>query len=38
MVPNLGGNANNGSNCGFAYANCENDPANANPNIGSRNC
>ena len=37
-VPNLGGNANNGSNCGFAYANFENDPANSNPNIGSRNC
>lgn len=37
-VPNLGGNANNGSNCGFAYANFENDPANSNPDIGSRNC
>lgn len=37
-MPNLGGNENNGSNCGFAYANIDNDPSNANPNIGSRNC
>lgn len=37
-VPNLGGNANNGSYCGFAYANYDNEPTNSNPNIGSRNC
>lgn len=37
-MPYLCGNANNGSNCGFAYANFENDPSNSNPNIGSRNC
>lgn len=32
----FGGNANNGANCGFAYANTNNAPSNANTNIGSR--
>lgn len=32
----FGGNANNGTNCGFVYANANNVPANANANIGSR--
>lgn len=32
----LGGNANNGANDGFAYANVNNAPTNANANIGSR--
>ena len=33
---NFGGNANNGANCGFAYANTNNAPSNTNANIGSR--
>lgn len=32
----FGGNANNGANCGFAYANTNNAPSNTNANIGSR--
>lgn len=32
----LGGNANNGTNDGFAYVNSNNTPSNANANIGSR--
>ncbi len=32
----FGGNANNGSNAGFTYANSNNAPSNANANIGSR--
>lgn len=32
----FGGNANNGANCGFLYANTNNAPSNANANIGSR--
>ena len=31
-----GGNANNGANCGLAYANSNNDWSNSNANIGSR--
>ena len=31
-----GGNANNGTNDGFAYANSNNAPSNANTNVGSR--
>ncbi len=34
----FGGNANNGSNAGFAYANSNNVPSNANANIGSHLC
>lgn len=34
----FGGNANNGSNAGFAYANSNNAPSNANANIGSHLC
>lgn len=30
------GNANNGANCGFGYANSNNVPSNTNANIGSR--
>lgn len=32
----FGGNANNGANCGFVYANSNNAPSNTNANIGSR--
>lgn len=32
------GNANNGSNAGFVYANSNNTPSNTNANIGSRKC
>ena len=32
----FGGNANNGVNCGFLYANTNNAPSNAAANIGSR--
>lgn len=32
----FGGNANNGTNAGFAYANSRNVPSNSNANIGSR--
>lgn len=32
------GNANNGTNAGFAYANTNNAPTNANANIGSQLC
>jgi hypothetical protein len=32
----FGGDANNGASDGFAYANANNVPANANTNIGSR--
>lgn len=32
----FGGNANNGANCGFLYANTNNAPSNTNANIGSR--
>lgn len=32
----LGGNANNGSNCGFVNVNSNNAPSNTNANIGSR--
>jgi len=32
----FGGNANNGSNAGFVYANSNNVPSNTNANIGSR--
>ena len=32
----VGGNANNGANCGFAYLNSNNAPSNTNANIGSR--
>ena len=31
----FGGNANNGANAGFAYANSNNVPSNTNANIGS---
>jgi len=31
----FGGNANNGANAGFAYANSNNTPSNTNANIGS---
>jgi hypothetical protein len=31
-----GGNANNGSNAGFVYANSNNGASNANTNIGSQ--
>ena len=31
-----GGNANNGANCGLAYANSNNAWSNSNANIGSR--
>lgn len=34
----FGGNANNGANAGFAYANSNNVPSNTNANIGSRHC
>lgn len=34
----FGGNANNGANAGFAYANSNNTPSNANANIGSHLC
>ena len=33
---NVGGNANNGANCGVAYANSNNDFSNSNTNIGAR--
>ena len=32
------GNANNGANAGFVYANSNNTPSNANANIGSHLC
>lgn len=32
----FGGNANNGANAGFVYANSNNVPSNTNANIGSR--
>ena len=32
------GNANNGANAGFAYANSNNTPSNTNANIGSHLC
>ena len=32
------GNANNGANAGFVYANTNNTPTNANANIGSQLC
>ncbi|MBQ2189037.1 MAG: hypothetical protein II401_10850 [Bacteroidales bacterium] len=32
------GNANNGANAGFAYANVNNAPSNTNANIGSQLC
>ena len=32
------GNANNGANAGFAYANSNNTPSNTNTNIGSHLC
>lgn len=32
------GNANNGANAGFAYANANNAPSNTNANIGSQLC
>ena len=32
----FGGNANNGANAGFVYANTNNAPSNTNANIGSR--
>nr|DAU55238.1 MAG TPA: hypothetical protein [Caudoviricetes sp.] len=32
------GNANNGANCGFGYANSNNVPSNTNANIGSHLC
>lgn len=32
----FGGNANNGANAGFVYANSNNSAANANANYGSR--
>ena len=32
------GNANNGVNCGFGYANSNNVPSNMNANIGSHLC
>lgn len=32
----FGGNANNGTNAGFTYANSNNTPSNANTNIASR--
>ena len=34
----FGGNANNESKAGFAYANSNNTPSNTNTNIGSRKC
>lgn len=34
----FGGNANNGSNAGSAYANANNAPSNTNANIGSHLC
>ena len=34
----FGGNANNGANAGFAYANSNNTPSNSNTNIGSHLC
>ena len=34
----FGGNANNGANAGFAYANSNNAPSNTNANIGSHLC
>ena len=35
-VLNVGGNWNNGSNCGFFYFNANNTSSNTNSNIGSR--
>lgn len=32
------GNANNGANAGFVYANTNNTPSNTNANIGSQQC
>lgn len=32
------GNANNGANAGFVYANTNNSPSNTNANIGSQLC
>lgn len=32
------GNANNGANAGFVYANANNTPSNANANIASHRC
>jgi len=32
------GNANNGANAGFVYANTNNAPSNTNANIGSQQC
>ena len=33
---NVGGNANNGANCGLAYSNSNNDFSNSRTNIGAR--
>jgi hypothetical protein len=34
----VSGNANNGANAGFGYANTNNAPSNANANIGTQLC
>lgn len=36
LLLHVGGNANNGSQCGVSYANSNNGFANANANIGAR--